>query len=509
MLRTSNTSGTSDTYDVSKNLASLKAFPARGEGKWLLFVGLFFCLSRIVYGLFGVVFIDSTLSSYWQYVDPQLLRDDLARSLFYLHSQPPLFNLYLGCVLKTFPNCTNAAFHMTYLGWGLVLCLSLYGNMRGLGVAPLMGACLTALFMGAPPCVLYENWLFYTYPTTALLSVSALALQAFLRRPTIARTFVFLLLLSCVGCVRSLFHVVWFVAILAVLLLSRKARARLVLLAAVLPFALLMMVYAKNRVVFGQMSASTWAGMNLARVSTFQLPLEERQNLVRNGNLSNLAMLYPFQPLAAYAPLLPPTRATGIPVLDQPVKSTGAPNYNHIAYIEVSQAYMYDARWVIRNHPAAYRRGIANAYDAFFSPLVPRHFLSQNLNVLTVDRLNHLHSLLLGGGLLPGANKALFLLLGYLVAVVSGLVMAGFDRTYLGSEARTTLLFLVGNIVYVAVVGTAMEVGENARFRFMVDPLCIPILALLIQRCCWWFFGARHRGTAGSSHVNLQEPRAT
>ena len=35
-----------------------------------------------------------------QYLDPLLLKSDLLKSLFYLHSQPPIFNLFLGIVLK-------------------------------------------------------------------------------------------------------------------------------------------------------------------------------------------------------------------------------------------------------------------------------------------------------------------------------------------------------------------------------------------------------------------------
>src|SRR2546423_2703400 len=37
--------------------------------------------------------------TFWQIADPQLLRSDLLRTTFYLHTQPPLFNLTVGAVL--------------------------------------------------------------------------------------------------------------------------------------------------------------------------------------------------------------------------------------------------------------------------------------------------------------------------------------------------------------------------------------------------------------------------
>jgi hypothetical protein len=47
----------------------------------------------------GVRFDSSPLAFCWQLVDPDLLRTRLLESLFYLHGQPPLFNLYLGVLL--------------------------------------------------------------------------------------------------------------------------------------------------------------------------------------------------------------------------------------------------------------------------------------------------------------------------------------------------------------------------------------------------------------------------
>lgn len=41
--------------------------------------------------------------------------------------------------------------------------------------------------------------------------------------------------------------------------------------------------------------------------------------------------------------------------------------------------------------------------------------------------------------------------------------------------------FLVLNVIWIVVVGNAVELGENNRFRFVADPLCLALLGLFIQ----------------------------
>ena len=65
-----------------------------------LLVVLLFAVSRLLArGVFGLRFDAATLD-YWQVLDPQLLRTDLLRSVLFQHGQPPLFNIFLGVVLK-------------------------------------------------------------------------------------------------------------------------------------------------------------------------------------------------------------------------------------------------------------------------------------------------------------------------------------------------------------------------------------------------------------------------
>ena len=61
-----------------------------------------FAVSRVAARLAGVTFDTSPLTRFWQIADTNLLHHHLLQTLWNLHSQPPLFNLWLGINLKLF-----------------------------------------------------------------------------------------------------------------------------------------------------------------------------------------------------------------------------------------------------------------------------------------------------------------------------------------------------------------------------------------------------------------------
>jgi hypothetical protein len=126
----------------------------------LLLIMLAFIGSRLVYYHLGVRFDPHLLPTQWPCIEVALLRDDLCQSILYLHIQPPLFNLFLGIVLKLFPEHWALAFNITYLLLGLLLSTATFQLMEKLHVPRGMALLLTILFLASPGCVLYENYLF-------------------------------------------------------------------------------------------------------------------------------------------------------------------------------------------------------------------------------------------------------------------------------------------------------------------------------------------------------------
>src|SRR5438477_6896176 len=91
----------------------------------LLAVIVAFAISRVIYFWLGVRFDMTPLASFDQILDPLLLRERLAESLWYLHSQPPAFNLYLGLVLKSCAGFEATAFHVAAMLIGLLAAIAL------------------------------------------------------------------------------------------------------------------------------------------------------------------------------------------------------------------------------------------------------------------------------------------------------------------------------------------------------------------------------------------------
>ena len=66
---------------------------------------------------------------------------------------------------------------------------------------------------------------------------------------------------------RSAFQVIWLLGAIALLLAVSKRR-RLVLSCCAVPLLAVALLYAKNEILFGVPTTSSWMGMNLARTTT-------------------------------------------------------------------------------------------------------------------------------------------------------------------------------------------------------------------------------------------------
>lgn len=450
----------------------------------LLWLSAIFLASRGVFFALGVRFDASTLINYWQYLDPKLLQDDLLRSVFYLHSQPPLFNLLLGAVLKLSP-APELAFHGLYLLAGLTCQLTTFLLMRAFGVGRVVAGILSTILVIRPSFILFENWLMYDVPVTALTCLTAIFLARFARggAPRDALAFFVTLLILCLT--RSLFHWVYFAAVLAVLVgLTQAARRRTVLRAAIVPFVLLGLLYLKGLWVFGHAGPSTWLGMNLARITTAAMTSADLEDLRQQGALSATATVRPFSALEDYdSRLLSSPCYPGVPALTDRLKSTGANNFNHEAYIEVSQRYLTDAFWIIRHRPEVYLHGMAKAWYNYFKPQTEISHVSIN-----TDRLGgyaELGATLLHGrlpiGIDYGGEKKPIYLFSFLGIPL--LTFFALSRVWRRPEEDSSLVlaFMILTVVYVAGVGNSLEVWENQRFRFYTDPFFAVFLGIALD----------------------------
>jgi len=468
------------------------------------------------YWLAGVRFDDNGLTWYPQFLDNEILRHHLLRGLFYLHTQPPLYNLYLGTVLKIAPEHYVAVYYGVHLMLGVVVELSLFWLLLRLRVGTITAAVTAGLYVATPDFILYENWLYYALTDSALVVLSAVFLVEFLRsRRTWAVACFFVALFVLCG-VRSMFHLGFFLLLAAALTLACRAQWRKVLLAAAVPGLLLTAIYLKNFLIVGQFTASTWFGLNPWSMTARNLPLAEKEELVRQGVLTPISLIERESALEKYPPEY--TDAAAFPQVPELVawrKSSGANNYNHVGYISINRAYGKDALAALIHRPRSYLIGLGRAYFSYFKASgdypYPRYHNGPHVEPLATivqyglygkipfdlatlpaiplrDRTNHYYIYL-------------FLLLGLPALVIYGLVLLirGARKRSLAEFTFAQyglLLYAIFVIAYVCFVGNMFEGGgENNRFRFEAEGCYVVLLGLFIDRVLigWW---RRRRGLA-------------
>ncbi len=433
-----------------------------------------FAVSRALVYALGVRFATAPLERNWQFLDPELLRTRLLESLFYLHSQPPLYNLLLGLGLKLFPDHLGAAMHTLYLGLGLMQSLATYVLLVRLDIRRWTSAGVAAALSVLPATLLWENWLFYEYPTATLLVASALVLHEFVRRATVWPGAAFFTLVGALIYLRSIFQVVWLVLIVCLIVLVRRDLARPALAGALLPTLAVVLLLAKNFVVFGVPTTSSWFGMNLAQVVYSQVSIAERRDLVARGELSRVSTIDPFRPPARYASVVSIPAPRGIPALDRMTKSSGEPNMNHLLLVGVSRDYFEDSIRLMRLRPRAYPSGILEGGKLYFrssTDLFPGNRDPILGYVKLVDRI-----VLLRVGI---GELAWTLVFAHVLALLYGLKRTSdvIRRRVEATPEAVTIAYVWLTLVYVTLVVTFAQVVENNRIRFILDPLVVILLA--------------------------------
>ncbi len=411
---------------------------------------------RALLVLLGIRFNTEALDWYWQVLDIELLRDRLLESLTFLHAQPPLFNLMLGCCLKAGPSTGPEILHGLYLALGLVLAMTLLGGLVELGWPERTAILAVSAVALTPGWIVYENWLFYDFPVVVLLAVAVVALLRFARTDSGVDFGVFFGAVVLVALTRSLFHLVWLAGCSACLLPAvRRRRPRIVVL--FLPLFVVGSVYMKNTVLFGFFGPSSWLGMSLDKMVTARIEPGQRRNLVAAGELSPFAVVPPFSPLERYE------EASGVRFPDSPIpalgrrtKENGQPNFNHLGFVEISARCRRDALVAVRRFPGVYMRSVVTAVRRFFSSGVAYPpFLENLLIVAPLYRL----------------GEALWSRPIVIVIAFFGSWLISFRRILRAFQCgrprdAVPWLFVCWTMAWVFFVGNLVEIGENHRFRF-------------------------------------------
>ena len=451
-------------------------------------VVLSFMISRLLYIRAGLQFDLTPPRYFYQFIDPELLWNRLFESLWYLHGQPPLFNLFTGLLYQWF-SPQSRIYQLLFFALGLAFSLVLYWLGLRLGLNGWVSALLATWFMVSPATVLYENLYFYTYPVAFLLVLAALALGKFLETENTWWGVGFFSLIAALCLTWALFHLAWMIAVILLVGFYSRNWQRLAVVS-LIPVLVVSGWYVKNYALFGNFGASSWAGMNLSHV-TFLSPLTPqpvRDELVEQGTLSPYPVEEAFRSVEFYDGFMPVSPLRGIPVLDEPLKSTEAVNFNHSFYIDLSDRMLGDALDFIRARPDLYLASVKQGFSIYFHSSSDYLLLKDK----PVPQLETSWDRIFYGQLSKYGEDPTdrwesdpryvgwWLVLMYSAAILYGvkLVLAPDNSS---PAFLATVAFMSFTILYFTGMANLLDLGENNRFRFALDPLVLLLFGAFLQ----------------------------
>ncbi len=447
----------------------------------------------------GMRFDADNLSNWMQIADVALLRDHLWQTLFYLHTQPPLFNLIIGLGLRLGPDSFLWAMWTMFAGVTLGGILAFHALARDLTQRPGLALLCAGWLCVSPAVLLFSHKLYYDGLVPWLLCMAVWGLHSGLVRRSAARMLLGFAVLAAVVLLRSMIHPVLFIATAAFyLLLARGQRGR-VALAAVLPAAAIGAVVMKNILVFGVAGLSSWAPLQLDHTTVDRLPPALRAHLIAEGRLSPLAVVDGFSPPPVYLAMLPPIAATGQPSLDNLHKSTGGYNWNHIVYTRLGSVRTRDALVALAANPKDFALVLVTSLYHFHRPSSDFKGLERNLALIAPwERLANATISLqpaawFGGTLDPARPASPLMQMAYAkwLVTIGFLAEAGLTLLALWTALRTrrwpdpriataATVAMIGG--FVLIVSSSFDVWENNRANYDVAPLLLIGALLFLAR---------------------------
>jgi hypothetical protein len=465
--------------------------------------------------LTGQRFNTDYLNYGWQLIPWDVLSTDPLRSVFYLHIQPPLWNLFLGTTawLSPFSDRVTLQVLMALIGFAVAWLAAVLGQRLGLSRRV---AVIVALIATLHPEVLkgaFEPT--YELATAALLLAVLIAVSDLTRKENVRRSLVILAsAVTVTALTRSLYHPAWalVIVVFGLWLMRRRINWKSSVLVLSIPVIFMGSWMVKNEVMFGHTTMSSWFGMNLQRAVIPVLPKDDLDEMYAKGQISEIAMIGPFGKYELYENVFEdcvPTRSHRS--LAEPMRTTDqwSPNFNYECFLPLYDQAGKDAIAVIKEHPEAWLEGrLWSLRTTIAVSPIPSESKSEVMTGL--DRVFSIARLDFGGvlstkgwgtpiyGQLEAhADFGLMLIPMYLTIGWIGLwqILQRLRRKQL-SAAST--IYVVGSftVAFTVIVGAIAELGEQSRFRTMIDPIVtVMFLALVIPVVQRWY--RRFRTQAG------------
>jgi hypothetical protein len=445
-----------------------------------------FILSRLIIHFLGLRFQYDAIYDYWQYLDIRTLRNNLLAGVWYDHTQPPVFNLFLGAILKIAPASAPWIFAAIFKLIPLVNALLLLRLLQRITAHRWLPVILSLLYLLSPGTMVFENELFYTSLITLLFLISISYLLNFTKGINWSSAIGFFLPLTIICLTRSMYHVVFFLLLIAVIIYFRH-RKQVGLNKLVITAALSLLItggwYMKNYFIFGQFSASSWLGMNMAR-NIFH------DNEVKDP--SRIESIPPFSPIADYKPFITgdlEKKYAGLNDIDLllEMKNDSFRNEKHINFLEVSEQYKKAGIQHIKQQPLPFVKNVMQSAITFFAPATRYTLMEEQAR--KIKYYDAVYSFNLSQFASGKQQRRIALTLSALPQLLIfvftfWILLCNWCKR---RQLSAVNLFIGIVLLYAFCVSSLVEHYENMRFRFELEPLFL----ILLAQACMIFFAKR------------------
>jgi hypothetical protein len=483
-----------------------------------------FIASRLTFWAMGVRFASDEVSIFWQYLDIDLLRHDLWRSVLYLHGQPPLMNIFYGLSLKLFPKAWPAFAYSVNLVMGLAAYLAIYTVAVRNHVSRYFALAVVIIAMCNPSAAVFEAEPYYTHTCFCLLIFAAFFFDSYLRSPRIWTAACFLGMLATLVLWRASYQPLWFAAMALWLVRMTPSKYFKPVLAIALSFgALIGLLLLKNAILLGSFNTSSWSGISLSEAWAWRRPFPVIAAMIQDGRLSRVSTIRPNSDPEQYAAVLGSMPKTGIEALDAPHKHNGYLNLNNSIYIRASRAYWKDYWTVWRFAPEIILRMWPENWAAYFRSTSRFATQFDPNNQSKIESVDFWYQTIFCCGqtaLDPSPQTDPYESPGERIARLFGaacwptiategvllliLVFPSLRRSIAQNDKcqQRLLLFLAVNVIFSSLLVNVVESGgENMRYRYETHGLVLIAIAILGYR----FFTAEEASDSGSEREGQKE----
>ena len=443
-----------------------------------------------------------------QMPDTGLLRHHLLQTILYEHTEPPLFSTFVGLLLKFSPFPDGITFQVVYLGLGLVLALVVFRIARMIGLGRVASFVAIGLVVTNPGLVALEFNASYDEPTALFVAVLVWAVGRYVTGGGLRYLRWAAVAAAAAVLTRTVFHPAWYLFVVLGLLALRppKATRRQVAVALIAPALVILAFAVKNEVIYGEATLSTFSGSSLAKIAGSASRPDEQKRLIAAGTVSPLFGRAVFWGYSVYRNAMPPCRPSHahVGVLATELRpDNGTPNLNYECFLPVYRLQSADGRAYLLHRPARFLAAEADGVQMFFEPPMPIVFTANAPNLRAAESFydwtlfprvqlqpfsysDFAERRVFAAGGIEFQPTAVLLDVGVILIGLAQIrrLVRGRRRPGGGSRRQGAAAWAAMGLVcaWVTAIGSLFEINENARYRLLIEPYLLLLLALVLER---------------------------